>query len=165
MVAVAHGEKEAVAALVKGFQGLSQGGHILGIGHSPAPDMAASRHQIEVVQFFQRIPALIDGLDEGALRIVGQQHYVAQLQGCAPADIHAGREPLYHSALGAANQGLGAWGIVVHLQVDGGHQAQADASGSLPFYQHKALYRPGEELLLVLGHALVYGRDIRAALM
>ena len=141
MVAVAHGEEQGGHALQAvlplhglggghGRQSLSQG-VLLALGEEPALQVAAPEHQVKVVHLLHGVHGGGDGLDAGLVRVVDEEHHVGQLDGGVLPHPDPGRDALQHRTLGGPDQGAGAGGVVVLLQVHSGHQAVADLAVGL----------------------------------
>ena len=135
MVAVAHGEDQGRHAgyavllphgVVAGQigQGAGQGLHLV-LGELPASQMAALHHQLKVVDLLHGAGGRPNGLNAGLLGVVDQEHHVGQLDRRVLADPDPGGDALQDRALGGPDEGAGAGGVVVLLQVHRRHQAGA----------------------------------------
>ena len=136
VVAVAHGEQQgghapqAVLALhgvVAGqaAQGVGQLVHLPG-GELPAGEVAALEHEVKVIDPLHGVLGGGDGLHTDFFGVVDEQHHVGQLDGGVLPHPHAGGDALQHGALGGPDEGPGAGGVVVLLQVHRRHQAGPD---------------------------------------
>ena len=88
-------------------------------------DVAASLHQVEVIELLRPLQLLADGFDHRAARVVDEHQDVGHLQGRVLADPQPGGDALHNGALCGPDQGGGALGIIVILQVQGHDQPLA----------------------------------------
>ena len=100
-------------------------------GELEALDVAAVFHEVEVVDLLHAVGRSSQRLDDSLIGIVDQQHDVGQLDGSVAADTGAGRDAIQHGALGGADQGAGAGGEIVLVEVDHADQAVADLAVAL----------------------------------
>ena len=165
MVAVAHGEQQGrhagdVVLLLHsrvGGQALQRVGHgvDLLVGQLEAADVAAVLHQVEVVDLFHGVGCGGQRLDNGLVGIVDQQHDVGQLDGRVAAHLGAGRDAIQHGALGGADQGAGAGGEIIGIQIHHTDQAVADlAVGLLALDVDQGV---GQRLEHTVGQVLLHG--------
>ena len=166
MVAVAHGQRQRVAAggirilFVKLFLTAQHGQCILDLRdegrvfHSPARNVAAVQHQFALVYLGQLLFVRRHRLDEGAARVIGQHHDVRRFQTGAGAHLHAGRDAAFHGALAGAHRAFLAPAVAVGFQL-----------GAL--YVDKAVHRAGEHILCVIVHGGVdlFNAGVRIAVL
>ena len=136
MVAVADGEDHR-SALEAGVL-LADGGGILGQGlvevfdvlalDEPAGDVAAVFHEVEVVDLLERVLLGGDRLDELLVVVVAEHQHVRQLDGRVAADTLTRRDALRHGALGGADGGRCAGGVIIRVEVDHADEALADGA-------------------------------------
>ena len=141
MVAVAHGEQQRsrageVILLHLGLVGAQAGEGIgygvdLRVGELVALDVAAVLHQVEVIDHLHAVSGSGEGLDDGLLGVINEQHHVGQLNGSVAAHPGTGRNTILNGGLGSADQGAGAGGEVVSIQVHHTYQAVADLAVGL----------------------------------
>ena len=141
MVAVAHSEQQGrnagdVVLLLHGLvggQALQRGGHgvDLGLGQLIALDVAAVLHQVEIVQLLHGVGSGGQRLDDGLVGVVDQQHDVGQLDGGVAAHAGTGRDTIQHGTLGGADEGAGAGGEVIGVQIHHADQAVTDLAVGL----------------------------------
>ena len=141
MVAIAHGEQQGRYAgdtvlllhSLVGGQALQRRGHgvDLLVGQLVAGDVSAVLHQVEVVELLHGGGCGGQGLDDGLIGVIDQQHDVGQLNGGVAADAGTGRDTIQHGALGGADQRTGAGGEVVGVQIHHADKAVADAAVGL----------------------------------
>ena len=169
MVAVAHGEEEHGMIAVLLFKGglvsqLGKGGehvhHVPLPRHQTAGDVAAAQHEVGVVEARELRRLLHQGLDDGALGIVDEDQDMGQLHRGALPDLEARRDAGDDGPFGGADQGAGALGIVVFLQIQGHDQAMAGVAVGGPLDEHEALGLLLEDALLeILLHVGLDGGD------
>ncbi len=92
----------------------------------PAGDVAASLHEVKIIELFQVVLLGGNRLDEGLFLVVAEQEDVGQLQRRAPADPHAGRDALDDGFFRRPDGRRGVGGIVVGLKVYHAHQPLPD---------------------------------------
>ena len=136
MVAVAHSEEEGSHAFetVLLLHGLGGGESrqsvcqsvLLILAEEPALQMATLHHELKVVYRLHLGGSGSNGLDAGLVRIVNKEHHVGQLDGCVLPDPDTGRNALQNGTLSGTDQGAGARGVVVLLQIHRRHQTVAD---------------------------------------
>ena len=165
VIAVADGQRQRRGPLglrvfgVKGFltAQLLQGGVDLGqqrrVLHGPARNVAAAQHQFALVDFAQLRLFLTDGLDEGAVRVVGQHHDVGRFEAGPPPDGHPGRDAALHRVLAGADVRLGALGVAVGFEVDLAHEALPHPAALLgALHVDEAVHGAGQHRLGVFVH-------------
>ena len=141
VVAVTHGEQQGrhagdVVLFLHGFiggQALQSIGHSIDllIGQLKAADVAAVLHQVEIIHLLHPLGSGSQGLNNGLVRIVDQQHHVGQLDGRVAAHLGPGRNAIQHGALGGTDQCAGAGGEIVSVQVHHTDQAMTDLAVGL----------------------------------
>ncbi len=108
-------------------------------------------------------------LDNGLFWVVDQQKNVGQLNGRIPADVHPGRDPFQHRALGGSDESGSAGGEIILLQVHHAHQAVADGAVGLgPLQIHHGTGQGLEHALVQIAvHGVIDGFDVglQAAVM
>ena len=174
VVAVAHGEQQRSCAgevvlshlcLVgaQAGEGVCHGVD-LGIGQLVALDMAAVLHQVKVIHHFHLIGSGGKGLDNGLLGVVDEQHHMGQLNGSVAAHTGAGRNAILHGGLGGTDEGAGAGGKIIGVQVHHTHQTMTDlAVGLLTLDVDQGV---GQGLEHAVSHVLVHGLvDLRDELV
>ena len=165
VIAVAHGEQQGSHAgdAVLLLHGLVGGEALQGVGHGiylavgelVAADVAAVLHQVEVIQLVHLAGGGGQRLDDGLFGVVDQQHHMGQLDGGVAAHPGPGRDAVQHGALGGADQGAGAGGEVVGVQVHHADEAVTDAAiGLLALDIHQGL---GQHLEHAAGQVLIHG--------
>ena len=124
--------------------------------------MAAVLHQVEVIQLLHGIGCRRQRLDDGLIGIVYQQHHMGQLDGSVTAHLGTGRDAFQHCPLGGTDQGAGAGGEVVGVQIHHADEAMADASvGLLALHIDQGiLQRPEYAVLQILLHGGVDAGDV-----
>ena len=165
VVAVAHGEDNGLA--LQAFVLLANICRVLSqscvelfdlfLRNQPAGDMAAVFHQVAVVQHLEAVLLGGDGLDQNLLVVIAQQQDVGQLDGSIAADTLTGRNTLGDGALGSADGGGGAHGVIVSIQIHHAHQTHTDGAvlqGALHIDQ-AVLIGLEDAVLHVLSHGLV----------
>ena len=60
-----------------------------GVLHRPAGHMTAAQHQLALVHLGQAVLVGVNGLDEGAVRVIRQHHDMGRFQRSAGAHLHA----------------------------------------------------------------------------
>ena len=172
MVAVAHGEQQRrrVLQAVLALHGLrrAQGGqcvrnsvHLLRC-ELPALQAAAPLLEVEVVELLHGAGAGGQRLDDGAVRVVDQQHHMGQLDGGVLPDPHPGRDAGEDRPLRGPDQGAGAGGEVILVQVHHADEAVADLAvglGTLDVEQG-VRQRLEHALIQIRLHGAVDGRDM-----
>lgn len=93
--------------------------------------MAAVLHQVEIIHLLHPLGSGSQGLNNGLVRIVDQQHHMGQLDGRVAAHLGPGRNAIQHGALGGTDQCAGAGGEIVSIQVHHTDQAVADLAVGL----------------------------------
>ena len=168
MVAVAHGQRQRVAAggigvfLVKFFLTAQHGQRVFDLRdegrvlHRPACHMTAAQHQLTLVHLGQAVLVGGNGLDEGAVRVVRQHHDVGRFQRSAGAHLHAGRDAAFHRALAGAHGTFFAPAVAVSLQVHTPYKTLPHPAALLgALYIDKAVHRPGEHVPGIILHGFV----------
>ena len=167
VVPVSHSEQEdrLVLGPVAGVEGGGISQSLEGAGHGgellppqlPTGQVAAPLHQIEVIDLLHARLLPGQGLDDGALRIVSEEHDVRQLNGGVLPHRHSGRDTGEDGALGGPHLGRGARLIVVLLQVHHAHQSSAELSVvQAALYIDHGLGQKGKPLLpQIAGHGVV----------
>ena len=159
MVAVAHGEEqglgvpEAVLLLhslggAEAGQGIRDAGDLVG-GELPAGEVAAALLKIEVIELLHLGALRRQGLDDAALGIVDEEHHVGQLDGGVLPDPDPGRDAGEDGALGGPDEGAGAGGEVILVQVHHADKAVADLAVRLLALDVEEGIRQGLENALV----------------
>ena len=164
VVAVADGEQQgrdagdavlALHRLVGGETGQRVGDcvDLLG-GELVALDVAAVFHQVEVINALHLIGRGGQGLDDGLLGVVNEQHDVGQLDGGVAAHAGARGDTVEHGALSRADQRAGAGGEVVLVEVDHTNEAVTDLTVALAALDvdEGVLERLEDALFEVLAH-------------
>ena len=141
MVAIAHGEQQRcrTGEVVLGHLGLVRAQTGEGVGHGAdlrigeliALDMSAVLHQIEVIDHLHAVSSSGKRLNDGLFGVVDEQHHMGQFNGCVAAHAGPGRNTVLNGGLGGTDQGAGAGGEVVSVQVYHAHQAVADLAVGL----------------------------------
>ena len=141
MVAVPHRKQRGIVSQpgLKRLQRLCQMAEFRLPGDPPAPDMPAVHQKGQVIKEGQRLPPVIQRPDQAVLLVVHQQQHMGQLQGGPLPQLQPGRDALQHRLLRGADQGAAALLIVILLQVNGCHQADAPARLVLRSTRMKAL--------------------------
>ena len=111
-------------------------------------------HQVEVIDALHLVGRGGQGLDDGLLGVVNEQHDVGQLDGGVAAHAGARGDTVEHGALGGADQRAGAGGEVVLVEVDHADQAVADLAVALAALDvdKRILERLKDVLLEILVH-------------
>ena len=124
-------------------------------GELEALDVAAVFHEVEVVDHLHAVGRGGQRLDDGLIGIVDEQHDVGQLDGRVAAHLGAGRDAIQHGALGGADQGAGAGGEIIGIQIHHTDQAVADlAVGLLALDVDQGV---GQRLEHAVGQVLLHG--------
>ena len=180
MVAVAHGQRQRVAAggirvlFVKLFLTAQHGQCILDLRdegrvfHGPARNVAAVQHQFALVYLGQLLLVRRHRLDKGAARVIGQHHDVRRFQAGTGAHLHAGRDAAFHGALAGAHRAFLAPAVAVGFQIHHAHKALPHLAALLgALYVDKAVHRAGEHILCVIVHGGVdlFNAGIRIAVL
>ena len=87
--------------------------------------MAAVLHQIRVIDLLQGIGLFEHRLDDGAVRVVDEQHDVRNFDRSVFADSKARRNALDNGFLGRANERTGAGCVFIAFQINGSNQTAA----------------------------------------
>ena len=172
MVAVAHGEQQRRRVLQAVFllHGLRRTHGRQGVRHRvhlfrrqlPTLQVAAALLEVEVVQLLHAVRPGGQGLDDGPVRVVDQQHHVGQLDGGVLPDPHPGRDTGEHRPLRGPDQGAGAGGEIVLVQVHHADEAMADLAVGLGPLDIEQGLRQGLEHARgqIPVHGAVDGRDV-----
>ena len=172
VVAVAHGEQQRRRVLQAVFllHGLRRTHGRQGVRHRvhlfrrqlPALQVAAALLEVEVVQLLHAVRPGGQGLDDGPVRVVDQQHHVGQLDGSVLPNPHPGRDTGEHRPLRGPDQGAGAGGEVVLVQIHHADEAMADlAVGLGPLDVEQGLRQGPEHALREIPvHGAVDVRDV-----
>ena len=168
VVAVAHGQRQRGCAPglwipgIKDFltaqplQGRVDLGQQSRVFHGPARDVPAAQHQFAFVDLAQRVFLHPDGLDEGAVRVVGQHHDVGRFQAGPAPDGHPGRDAALDRVFAGAHLRLGTLGVAVGFKVDFPHQPLPDAAALLgALHIDKAVHRAGQHRAKIVVHGLM----------
>ena len=164
VVAVADGEQQgrdagdavlALHCLVGREAGQRVGDCVdLRSGELVALDMAAVFHQVEVIDALHLVGHGGQGLDDGLLGVINEQHDVGQLDGGVAAHAGARGDTVEHGALSRADQRAGAGGEVVLVEVDHTNEAVTDLTVALAALDvdEGVLERLEDALFEVLAH-------------
>ena len=158
MVAVPHRKQRGIVSQpgLKRLQRLCQMAEFRLPGDPPAPDMPAVHQKGQVVKEGQRLPPVIQRPDQAVLLVIHQQQNMGQLQGGPLPQLQPGRDALQHRLLRGADQGAAALLIVILLQVNGCHQADAPARLGAALHQNEALRQFHQQALLqIIPHRLL----------
>ena len=160
VVAVADGEQQgsdagdavlALHRLVGGETGQRVGDRVDLLGGEL---VAAVFHQVEVIDALHLVGRGSQGLDDGLLGVVNEQHDVGQLDGGVAAHAGARGDTVEHGALSRADQRAGAGGEVVLVEVDHTNEAVTDLTVALAALDvdEGVLERLEDALFEVLAH-------------
>ena len=123
MVAVPH-SKEHLSVPAQKSQILCQTFHSFRID-PPSIDAAAALHQRKAIEFFHLLPARCQARKQRPRAIIHQNHGMRQLQRCAAANLHPGRDALQHRALRGPDQCAASRVIIIFFQIDPAYQPVA----------------------------------------
>ena len=135
--------------------------------HGVARQVPAAEHQLEVVQLPQGLLLRPQGLQNRPVRVVQQDHDVAQLQRRSPADLQPGRKALRDRLLRGPDQGQGSRRIVILLQIHRAYQTHPGSGGRFPLAKHVSVFdgRNQHAAIQILRHGAVNPRNPAVAFL
>ena len=172
VVAVAHREQQRCRVLqavlflhglrrAHSRQGVRHGVH-LGVRQLPALQVPAALLQVKVIQLLHLPAGGGQGLNNRAVRVVDQQHHVGQLNGGVLPYPYPGWDAGEHRPLRGPDQGAGAGGEVILVQIHHADEAVAHLAVGLRALNIEQGPRQGlkDALRQIAVHSAVDVRDM-----